>query len=562
MTTTLQQLSPSQANQELRVNELVDSLSAAGIFSRRHPVTTGLTWGYYGGRYNGNTVADGTVTLTGSNTNYVVVARATGTVSTSTATTNWNNDTDYARLYQLTTSSTAVTAVVDERFGTGGLLNSGAGGGGGSLTLPYAGDATDVAEPQFDLYADGGAVQPGFSSTTYSASNALNGGTFHCRAARGSLASPTALQAGDLIGGYGARWCYTAGTFHTSSPVSIHPQVTENQTSGAFGSWWRLLTTPKGSTTREERGGITDNGTFWSHDTGTFDAKLDRQTLPISDARFVASGVALSGATYVAVMYGTGTPGFRGVNTGGTAASPSATASAGTLCFLGGHGHDGTNITSASKALINMAASETWSGTAQGTEITFAVTRNTTTTRTTALTIGNGGLLTIAAPPASSQSLLVRPFDGASLNQLALDGANSGFRSSLMVRNTSDTASSDARVLISCGGSSAGDPYLEFQITAVDSWVMGRDNSDSDAFVISEGSAIGTNNRLRIASGGAATFAAGITHGGTTLLTTSVNLTNGAGANTGTLTNSPTTGNPTKWIPINDNGTTRYVPAW
>jgi hypothetical protein len=37
---------------------------------------------------------------------------------------------------------------------------------------------------------------------------------------------------------------------------------------------------------------------------------------------------------------------------------------------------------------------------------------------------------------------------------------------------------------------------------------------------------------------------------------------NGAGANAGTLANSPVTGNPTKWIPIDDNGTTRYIPAW
>lgn len=39
-------------------------------------------------------------------------------------------------------------------------------------------------------------------------------------------------------------------------------------------------------------------------------------------------------------------------------------------------------------------------------------------------------------------------------------------------------------------------------------------------------------------------------------------LTNGAAALTATLTNSPKTGNPTKWIAIDDAGTTRYVPAW
>lgn len=39
-------------------------------------------------------------------------------------------------------------------------------------------------------------------------------------------------------------------------------------------------------------------------------------------------------------------------------------------------------------------------------------------------------------------------------------------------------------------------------------------------------------------------------------------ITSGGAAAAGTLTNAPTAGNPTKWIPINDNGTTRYIPAW
>ena len=54
----------------------------------------------------------------------------------------------------------------------------------------------------------------------------------------------------------------------------------------------------------------------------------------------------------------------------------------------------------------------------------------------------------------------------------------------------------------------------------------------------------------------------GIRHGSSTLLTTTAALTNGAAAATGTLTNAPAAGNPTKWVPINDNGTTRYIPAW
>ena len=52
------------------------------------------------------------------------------------------------------------------------------------------------------------------------------------------------------------------------------------------------------------------------------------------------------------------------------------------------------------------------------------------------------------------------------------------------------------------------------------------------------------------------------TTGGATFHTTSTALTNGAGAGAGTLTNAPAAGDPTKWIGINDNGTTRYIPAW
>lgn len=62
---------------------------------------------------------------------------------------------------------------------------------------------------------------------------------------------------------------------------------------------------------------------------------------------------------------------------------------------------------------------------------------------------------------------------------------------------------------------------------------------------------------------GAATLSSTLTVvGGSQLLTTSNALTNDAGAQVATLTNSPTVGNPTKWILINDAGTTRAIPTW
>ena len=110
--------------------------------------------------------------------------------------------------------------------------------------------------------------------------------------------------------------------------------------------------------------------------------------------------------------------------------------------------------------------------------------------------------------------------------------------------------------------------------------------STSDVFIIRNGMAVGfsSNNTStgtldsafsRISAGliGVGTGAAGSFAGGlkltdltinraATLLTTSVALTDGAGASVGTLTNAPAATNPTKWIGINDNGTTRYIPSW
>jgi len=50
--------------------------------------------------------------------------------------------------------------------------------------------------------------------------------------------------------------------------------------------------------------------------------------------------------------------------------------------------------------------------------------------------------------------------------------------------------------------------------------------------------------------------------GGSDLLTTNSSLSSIIGSATATLTNSPGTGNPAKWISINDNGTERYIPTW
>lgn len=120
-TTNLATLTAQTANNETRVNELVDALSPASVYGRDAATTTGLTWGYYGGRIGGTSVANGTVALTGSTTNYVVASRTTYAVSVATSTTNWNNAGEYLRLYSIVTGSATVTSYQDHRAGHRGV---------------------------------------------------------------------------------------------------------------------------------------------------------------------------------------------------------------------------------------------------------------------------------------------------------------------------------------------------------------------------------------------------------------------------------------------------------
>lgn len=74
---------------------------------------------------------------------------------------------------------------------------------------------------------------------------------------------------------------------------------------------------------------------------------------------------------------------------------------------------------------------------------------------------------------------------------------------------------------------------------------------------------VGGTSQFSVSDVGALTITGALTTlGGATFHTTTSALTNGAGASAGTITNAPAIGNPTKWVGINDNGTTRYIPAW
>jgi len=133
------------------------------------------------------------------------------------------------------------------------------------------------------------------------------------------------------------------------------------------------------------------------------------------------------------------------------------------------------------------------------------------------------------------------------------------------------------------GTSFAGKSYYSFTQSSADSAASGTNNfisvtpsynqlsgtaANTDLLINRTQTAVGSGAQLLIDAqvGSASKFSVNnaglITTNSTTMIASNQAFTNGAAAQLGTLTNAPTAGNPTKWIPINDNGTTRYIPAW
>lgn len=108
-------LTSNQAAKEAAANNLFNSASPAMLYALNPATTSGLTFGYIGGRLESTAISNGTVTLTDAATNYIVAHRSTGAVSVSTATTNWDNQSTYARLYKVVTASGAISSYEDHR---------------------------------------------------------------------------------------------------------------------------------------------------------------------------------------------------------------------------------------------------------------------------------------------------------------------------------------------------------------------------------------------------------------------------------------------------------------
>lgn len=91
---------------------------------------------------------------------------------------------------------------------------------------------------------------------------------------------------------------------------------------------------------------------------------------------------------------------------------------------------------------------------------------------------------------------------------LRMDGSISGGNQGLLLANTANAADSNSLLNISVGGTSAGDPVLQWSIGSGTQWSMGSDNSDSDKMKIKAQitPSVGSNQGLTITNGAPSLF--------------------------------------------------------
>lgn len=185
-TTLLDTIASNQAAKEVVVNALFDAASPSMIWGRHASACSGLTWGFYGGQYGANAIANGTVTLTASTTNYVYADNSTGAVSVNTT----GVPTGKIPLYTVVTGTTTVTSYTDLRSYA---PTSQLGGGGGSGTVT----SVSLTLPSF-LSVSGSPVTTSGTFTVTLATQAAN--AVFAGPASGSAAAPTfrALVGADI----------------------------------------------------------------------------------------------------------------------------------------------------------------------------------------------------------------------------------------------------------------------------------------------------------------------------------------------------------------------------
>lgn len=114
-TTHIDGIVQGQGSQDLAANAFFDAASPATLGGRRASTCSGLVWGYYGGKVSVagviTAIANGTLSLSSSLTNYIEMHPDTGVISKNTTAFTPG----YLPLYSVIAGASTVTSWVDQR---------------------------------------------------------------------------------------------------------------------------------------------------------------------------------------------------------------------------------------------------------------------------------------------------------------------------------------------------------------------------------------------------------------------------------------------------------------
>lgn len=450
-------------------------------------------------------VANSATTATNANTASAIVARdASGnfTAGTITAALTGNASTATALANGRTIGGVSFdgTANITVASATGGFAVS-----GGALAVG-ANDITCTGS----LGATGARLTKGWF-TDLQVTNAISGSI------TGNAATATALAAGRTIAITGDI-AYTSPLFDGSGNVTaIGTLPTVNSNVGSFGSATQvgtftvngkgLITAASNTTVTPAVGSITGLGTGVATALGVNIGSAGAPVL-FNGAGGTPSSITLTNASGTAASLTAGNVTTNANLTGpitSTGNATAVTANAITNAML---------RTSAGLSVVGRSANTT-GNVADITASSDSVLRSIGT----ALAFGSidlansslvSGILANANTTATSantaSAIVARDSSGAiNIGDFSASRSNSGGNVTGTISNTSNTSSSNAKLVISVAGASGGDAFVNYNIASGQAWAEGIDISDSSAYVISASSTPGTTNALRISTAGEVT---------------------------------------------------------
>lgn len=432
------------------------------------------------------------------------------------------------------------------------------------------------------------------------------------RTARNTIAAPSATQSGDLLLAL-QGFSYGATGYNSASQVTIGMFANQDQTDTARGSRIGFFTTPDGSTTLTERLRVAADGTVQVFGTTSGTVTLTPQaaagtptlTYPNASGTFAVSAtspLSLSATT------GALTCSTCGVTSSGLNQFASTTSAQFFGVISDETGGSGVVVGNASPTFTTQITSPKVIG---GTGTTDALSLQSTsgaggTSDKVNIIVGNNGaknamnvygtgLINVGATDTTPDSLLtvmantaaaVAPLAGTHVHIVGADAAatrltldNFGSANVINARHASGTlasktASASGSTLFAFGvagwdGTSAYYSAASLNFVSTETFSTTAGGSEIQFFTTpntthTNTQAVTVQNSGCLSVGSTTACAVGQvqTNSAAFIIRTRTAYTNGAGALTGTLTNSPVVGNPTKWIPVDDAGTTRYIPAW